>query len=96
MRPLLLISAFAAPSGFISHWLRNILAVYLPKTAASVICMLAAAVLYLSFVWCFDLVDIKSVLIMKNSGTKNTAKAVKKPDSAKKKAAFRPISKNAS
>ncbi|MDR3263264.1 MAG: oligosaccharide flippase family protein [Clostridiales bacterium] len=70
VRTAALVLAFTGPCGFIAVWLRNIMASYISAAAATVINMTFAAILYLLFVWCFDLADITPLLVRKKKSVK--------------------------
>ncbi|MDR1940596.1 MAG: oligosaccharide flippase family protein [Clostridiales bacterium] len=63
LRAAVLILAFGGPCSFIAVWLRNIASTLVPAAFATVLGMLSAVVLYLLFVWCFDLADISPLVV---------------------------------
>ncbi|MDR3293039.1 MAG: oligosaccharide flippase family protein [Clostridiales bacterium] len=69
LKTTVLAAAFCGPTAFIAVWLRNIAASVLNETVATVLCMAVAALLYLTLVWCFDLVDIQGFLKKRNNST---------------------------
>jgi stage V sporulation protein B len=68
LKPTVLVLAFCGPCSFISIWLKNIAQNYIAnQDAATFIGMAAAVILYVLFVWCFDLVDISPFFVGKKT-----------------------------